>query len=142
MDSTEQQKIANRIKLLLNLTLANGCMPGEVEVAAYKIGSLVQKYGLRVSFPYALEEESSTQQERPYRPEHRRTPPRRQAAFAHIEVLIIGETEKALFCRSQEDEGEFWIPRSQCREGCEQWGRGDSGTLYVSYWWAEKEGWT
>lgn len=167
MTPEEQQKITRMLGLLLNLKLSNGCMPGEVEVAAYKIGTLVQKYGLVISFPSSTDEQSharaETSEQRAERQrreanqkfeeeirrarEHaeqrrrERSQYRPSPSVAYIEVMIIGETEKALLCRSQEDETEFWIPRSQCREGCERWKRGDSGVLHVSQWWAEKEGW-
>lgn len=166
MDTTEQQKILERIGLLLNLKLEHGCLPGEVEVAAYKIGLMVQKYGLAVSFPQAGKSQQSQAEtaeqraERQNREAHqkfeeeirraREAHARRQEEkrsrpslnFEYGEVTVIGETEKALFLRNDEDETEFWIPRSQCREGCQHWGRGDSGVLWVSRWWAEKEGWT
>ena len=137
MDTTEQQKIEDRIKLLLNLTLANGCMPGEVEVAAYKIGSLIQKCNLLVTFP------TEKTREQPHHTQRERARSSSSSLiFEYVEIVVIGGTEKALLCRSQDDESEFWIPRSQCRNGCQHWERGDEGMLYVSRWWAEKEGWT
>mgnify|MGYP003394316019 CR=1 FL=1 len=135
MDKTEQEKIEARLKLLLNLTRDNGCMPGEVETAAYKIGSLVQKYKLDVTFPHAHTEKQESQKSES-------TYAKNGAFFAYGVVHIRGVSEKAILCHDLISDVEFWVPRSQCRNGCEHWEKGKHGMLYTSRWWAEKEGWT
>lgn len=138
MDHNEQVSLLERIRLLQNMTEARGCHAGEADVAALKIGKLVQKYGLHVSF---ADEASHAE-----RPPRQTTRPQKDTTaapdnfFTYGDVLVIGSTEKAIMVRD-EDDGEFWVPRSQLRNGCEHWMRGDDGTLCVSTWWARKEEW-
>lgn len=53
-------------------------------------------------------------------------------------VQGVKETDDALLCRI--DGKEVWIPQSQIEEDSEVWKEGDYGTLYISDWFAEKEG--
>ncbi len=61
------------------------------------------------------------------------------ASFADAEVKR--ETDAAILVE-QDDIGEVWIPKSVLSEDSEVWKRGQTGTLVVQQWWAEKNKWT
>lgn len=52
----------------------------------------------------------------------------------------IRATEKAVLVRRANGE-EVWVPQSQICDDSEIFRRGDTGTLVVKRWYAEKEGW-
>ena len=56
-----------------------------------------------------------------------------------IEVSCDAETDKALHCLG-EDLGEkgAWVPKSQVHDDSEIFKKGHTGTLVVTYWWAEE----
>jgi len=55
-------------------------------------------------------------------------------------VTAIAETEKALLCAYDDDGDSFWVPKSQIHDDSEVYEKGNKGTILVSKWWAEKEG--
>ena len=65
------------------------------------------------------------------------TRPDDAATFEH--VTAIAATDKAVLCEL-DDGGQHWVPQSQIHEDSEVWKRGDTGTLVVTQWWAEKQG--
>jgi len=52
----------------------------------------------------------------------------------------IRDSGKALLCRIH-GVGEEWIPQTQIHDDSEVYSDGDSGTLVVRIWFAEKKGW-
>jgi len=48
---------------------------------------------------------------------------------------------KAILVEIPDLGGEFWIPQSQVTDDSEVWKEGDTGTLVISDWFAEKNGW-
>lgn len=56
----------------------------------------------------------------------------------YIDCDCIKETEKAILVNI--DGEEKWIPKSQVVEQSDVQGEGDSGTLAITRWFAEKEG--
>ncbi len=55
------------------------------------------------------------------------------------DVKCVHETVKAILVEIDGDQ--VWIPQSQVDEDSEVWSSGDEGTLIVSDWFADKEGW-
>jgi len=60
-------------------------------------------------------------------------------------VKVLRATERAILCRIPADNGsdeprEVWVPQSQVTSDSEVWQSGDEGTLVVTHWWAEREG--
>ena len=55
-----------------------------------------------------------------------------------VELCTV-ETERAILCL-REDHEELWVPKSVIDEDSDVQGKGDSGTLVLAEWWAEKEG--
>ena len=62
---------------------------------------------------------------------------RRVVEFPDVEA--VGQTEKALLVRFDEDDEE-WVPQSQIHEDSEVWNKGDVGLLVVTEWWSQKAG--
>ncbi len=54
-------------------------------------------------------------------------------------TTAIAATDKAVLCEL-DDGTQHWVPQSQIHEDSEVWKRGDTGTLVVTQWWAEKQG--
>ncbi|MFA4971166.1 MAG: hypothetical protein WC683_01040 [bacterium] len=55
----------------------------------------------------------------------------------------VRDSGKAILVESAEDpiNGSVWVPQSQVHEDSEVYQEGDEGTLVVSEWWAEQQGW-
>ena len=142
MTTEEQQRILQRLGLLMNMSEARGCTEHEAANAQLKIGQAVQKYNLTLSFgtPHSQTYKESAPPPPPPHEKPRRERPR-EDAFEHEWVKVIAATEKALLLRNQ-DSDEYWIPKSQLRNDCRDWDRGDEGMLYCSRWWARKEEWS
>ena len=139
MNLHEQTKIIERLALLKNMTVDRGCAPGEADTAALKIGQLVQRYDLQVTFTSGAnhrQEQAKPSSSSRYSWREREE----EDDFEYGFVTVRGDTEKAI-CVKDEDGNIFWVPRSQLRQGCEDWTVKDTGMLYVSAWWAKKEGW-
>lgn len=49
---------------------------------------------------------------------------------------VLAETERAILIKTEE--GEAWIPLSQIDDESEVWKKGDTGTLAIKRWLAEK----
>lgn len=59
------------------------------------------------------------------------------------DCTVMGGTDLALNVYIPEADTIVWVPKSQIHEDSELWRidqKGESGTLTVSLWWAEKEG--
>ncbi len=54
-------------------------------------------------------------------------------------VTVIRETELALCCRGESGK-DRWVPKSVVHDDSYVWKTGNSGTLLVKRWWAEKNG--
>ena len=54
------------------------------------------------------------------------------------DVAVEAETDLALLCII--DDKQVWIPKSVVHEDSEVAGEGDSGTIVVKRWFAEKQG--
>ena len=57
-----------------------------------------------------------------------------------IQARALRETAKAL--QVVTEKGTAWVPKSQIRRYSDCYYPGDSETLVVSRWWAQKAGWT
>jgi hypothetical protein len=55
------------------------------------------------------------------------------------DVFIVNGTNKAILTESEL--GEQWIPKSAIHDDSEIWEPGDSGTLTIHGWFAERKGW-
>jgi hypothetical protein len=55
------------------------------------------------------------------------------------EGFVVRTTEAAVLIEVDGEE-EIWVPKSQLREGNDLWEEGDSGSLVVTWWFAEKSG--
>ena len=54
------------------------------------------------------------------------------------DVAVEAETDLALLCNI--DDKKHWIPKSVVREDSEVSSEGDTGTMVIMRWFAEKEG--
>ena len=61
--------------------------------------------------------------------------------FKVEDVSCIKEMDKAVLCDCAEWDDPKWVPKSQVEEESEVYKKGTEGTLIVSDWFAEKEGW-
>jgi len=68
--------------------------------------------------------------------------PRDNSGDAPVAVGLVNvtrETEKALLCVPEDEEGkQLWIPKSVVHDDSEVWKKGDEGKLVVKAWYAEK----
>jgi hypothetical protein len=55
------------------------------------------------------------------------------------DVTVEAETDLALLCNV--DDKKRWIPKSVVHEDSEVQSEGDTGTILIMRWFAEKEGW-
>ncbi len=126
------------IEKLREMRVERGCTPSEADAAALKIGRMVQEHGLPVAPAPAAP------------PPHSSPPPRYSARnpyryeeepFDAGDAACLYATEKAIYVQLTMINESVWIPKSVCRDGCEHWSKGDTGTLYVAPWFARKEGW-
>jgi len=51
-------------------------------------------------------------------------------------------TDKAVQIEAEIFDAPMWIPQSQIDDDSEVYQKGDKGTLIISDWWAEKQGWS
>jgi hypothetical protein len=116
--SPDFERILHQIELLRLMTMARGCTADEAAVAARKIGEAIQRHGLVVRPPLAVETQN------------------RIVLFPH--VFAIAATEKALLYEI--DAKQIWVPLSQIAEESEVLERGDFGTLAVTRWYAQRKG--
>lgn len=56
------------------------------------------------------------------------------------EAAALRETDRAIFVKI-DGVGSSWIPKSQIHDDSEVWKKGDRGTLVVTEWFADKQGW-
>lgn len=54
-------------------------------------------------------------------------------------TAVLAESGKALLCVVEDEE--VWVPKSQIDDDSEVYQKGHSGTLIVSDWFANKQGW-
>lgn len=62
-------------------------------------------------------------------------------AYEIENARCIRETEKAILVEAPDFDEPTWIPQSQVDDDSDVYKVGTSGTLIVSDWWAEKQGW-
>lgn len=130
MKSLDHHKILERITSLKNMQVSRGCTAAEADVAALKIGKLVQQYDLCVSFTPVSREDHG----------YHKMPERGSDDYYYGIVRVLRVTDKAILTLNSDNQ-ELWIPRSQLRRGCEEWTVGDAGACYVSAWWVQRRGW-
>ena len=63
------------------------------------------------------------------------------ADYAIEEAEIKHSTDKAILVDAPVLDKPVWIPQSQVSDDSEIWKKGEKGTLLVSEWFAEKQGW-
>lgn len=57
------------------------------------------------------------------------------------QVQVTAETSKAIMCVPESDgDASYWVPKSVVHDDSEAFKKGDSGSLVVKKWWAEKNG--
>ena len=54
---------------------------------------------------------------------------------------VISHTDKALLVKMDDDDAEYWIPKSQIHDDSEVFEVNHKGLLVVSTWFAEARGW-
>ena len=59
--------------------------------------------------------------------------------YTEIDCRVIRTTDKAVLVEVDDGE-EVWIPLSQVEDNGEDLKDGDKGVLFISEWWAEREG--
>ncbi|OEU66298.1 MAG: hypothetical protein BA863_10395 [Desulfovibrio sp. S3730MH75] len=57
------------------------------------------------------------------------------------DAKCTAETEKAILVEAPDFGEPTWVPQSQIDDSSEVYEKGHEGTLIVSDWWAEKQGW-
>jgi hypothetical protein len=62
------------------------------------------------------------------------------ATFKIEDCEIVKSTGKAILVESPNLEEPLWIPNSQVHDDSEIWKQGETGTLTITEWWANKEG--
>ncbi len=54
-------------------------------------------------------------------------------------ATVVKDSDKAVLVRLED--GEVWVPKSQIHDDSEVWKSDQTGTLIVTRWFAEKQGW-
>jgi hypothetical protein len=61
--------------------------------------------------------------------------------FSIDDAICVGETALAICVEAQSIDGMAWVPKSQVHDDSEVYSEDDEGTLIVTAWFAEKQGW-
>lgn len=62
-------------------------------------------------------------------------------AYKIDNAICMHDTGKAILVEADDFDEPTWIPQSQIDDDSEVYGKGDEGTLIVSDWFAQKQGW-
>lgn len=63
------------------------------------------------------------------------------ARTVELDVIdVVKETDAALCVELADRDEEVWIPKSVVSDDSEVWKEGDTGTMIIAEWFAEKEG--
>ena len=106
-------RILTLLEKLREMRVERGCTQEESDAAAFKIGRMIQTYGL----PLSLQKQ---EQSSPRQPHSARNPQKHEdKPFNAGPAKVLMVTEKALYIFLDLINEGCWVPKSVCKEECQ-----------------------